>query len=371
MIPFLDLKKVNNPYMEEINAGIRRVLQSGWYILGEEVECFEREFAHYCGTEHCVGVGSGLDALVLIIRAYKELGLLQEGDEVIVPANTFIATILAITENNLIPVLVEPSLVSYNFDTVLIESVITDRTRAILPVHLYGLMAPMDEIMLLAKQHNLLVIEDAAQAHGAKLNGKVAGSLGDAAAFSFYPGKNLGALGDGGAITTNDSELYGVLLALRNYGSHTKYEYKYKGLNSRLDEVQAAVLRVKLKFLDRDNARRRVIATRYLTGIKQGNIVLPEKPERAESHVWHLFVIRTFEREALQRYLLEQGIQTHIHYPLPPHKQEAYREYGTMLLPVTEKIHNEVLSLPISSVMTDNEVEHIINTINRYPEEVL
>jgi dTDP-4-amino-4,6-dideoxygalactose transaminase len=369
MIPFLDLKKINSRYPDEINAGIRRVLQSGWYILGEEVEHFEQEFAYYCGTEYCVGVGSGLDALKLILRAYKELGALKDNDEVLVPANTFIATILAITENNLIPVFVEPSEESYNLDTTVIESAITDRTRVILPVHLYGLIAPMDEIMSIAKQHDLLVIEDAAQAHGARIESTVAGSFGDAAAFSFYPGKNLGALGDGGAITTNSRELYDVLIALRNYGSDKKYEHKDKGMNSRLDEIQAAVLRVKLHYLDQDNDRRRVLADHYLKGVKQSNIVLPVKHKDEMRHVWHLFVIRTLERKALQRYLLEQGIQTLSHYPIPPHKQKAYEEYGTVSLPVTEAMHREVLSLPISPVMSDDEVGYVIDTLNRYKQD--
>jgi dTDP-4-amino-4,6-dideoxygalactose transaminase len=369
MIPFLDLKKVNAQYMDAITERVNGVLQSGWYVLGEEVERFEKEFAHYCATDYCVGVGSGLDALNLIIRAYKELGQLNAGDEVIVPANTFIATVLAITENDLTPVFVEPDIHHYTLDAGTVEASVTEKTRMILPVHLYGRIAPMEAIMRVAQKYNLLVVEDAAQAHGARLDDRPAGSWGDAAAFSFYPGKNLGALGDGGAVTTNHRELRDKLIALRNYGSHQKYVHTYRGINSRLDEIQAAVLRIKLRYLDQDNVRRSAIADRYLNGIRHEGIVLPSKASSAEEHVWHLFVVRSRHRDALQQHLQQQGIQTLIHYPIPPHIQTAYRQYHDLSLPVTEAISDEVLSLPISPVMTDDEVARVIDAVNMFEEE--
>ncbi|OOE00232.1 aminotransferase [Anoxybacillus kestanbolensis] len=363
MIPFLDLKKINLQYKKEIEAAMARVLESGWYILGKEVEKFEEEFAAYCGTKYAIGVANGLDALTLILKAYG----IGEGDEVIVPANTYIATILAVSACGANPVLVEPDINSYNLDPNKIEEKITSKTKAIMVVHLYGQAANMDPINEVAKKYNLKVIEDAAQAHGAKYKGKRVGNLGDAAGFSFYPGKNLGALGDGGAITTNDSELATKLRALRNYGSHIKYENLYKGVNSRLDELQAAILRVKLPHLDEENEQRRKIAEYYLENIKNPKITLPivENGDR-ESHVWHLFVIRTESREHLQKTLEEYGVQTLIHYPIPPHKQEAYSEWNHLSYPITEKIHNEVLSLPISPIITIEEVEKIIDVVNQY-----
>nr|WP_321459162.1 DegT/DnrJ/EryC1/StrS family aminotransferase [uncultured Vibrio sp.] len=368
MIPFLDLKKINQQYEAELKQACARVIDSGWYVLGKEVEEFEKEFAAYCETEHCLGVANGLDALVLILRAYIELGIMQEGDEVIVPSNTYIASILAISENGLTPVLVEPDLNTYNLDPTLIEQAITEKTKAILTVHLYGQVTGMDEINQIAQKHNLKVIEDCAQAHGAIYQGKDSkakkvGSLGDAAGFSFYPGKNLGALGDGGAVTTNDSELAKTISALRNYGSHQKYKNLYKGVNSRLDEIQAAMLRVKLRYLDKEIAVRRAVADGYLKGINNPLIELPVV-EDANSHVWHLFVIKTAQREQLAKYLTDNGVQSLIHYPIPPHKQDAYQEWNNKNFPISEQIHEQVLSIPISPVISEAEVESIINIIN-------
>jgi dTDP-4-amino-4,6-dideoxygalactose transaminase len=365
MIPFLDLKLINNLHRNEILDATRRVIESGWYIRGSEVESFEKEFADYCNVGHCVGVANGLDALVLIIRAYIELRIFREGDEIIVPANTYIASILAISYNRLIPVLVEPDLYTYNIDPSKIGEKITDKTKAILAVHLYGQIAPMTKILSIAKKYNLKVIEDSAQAHGAIYKKRRSGNIGNAAGFSFYPGKNLGALGDGGAVTTNDSELADCIKAVANYGSHKKYESIFKGVNSRLDEMQAAILRVKLKYLDAENERRRVVADYYLGNIIRDDIVLPDNSNR-ESHVWHLFVVRNSHRYDLQKYLAKNAIQTLIHYPIPPHKQKAYEEWKNICLPVTEKIHNEVLSLPISPVLADNEIEYVVEIINKY-----
>ena len=372
MIPFLDLKKLNLQYENEIIPAVEKVIKSGWYVLGEEVENFEKEFAAYCGTKYAVGVGSGLDALKLIIRGYKELGIFNESDEIIVPANTYIASILAISEENLTPVLVEPRLDTYLLDPDEIEEKITSKTKAIMPVHLYGQTCEMEKIWQIAKRYNLKIIEDSAQAHGAvykwkmengKWNIKKAGNLGDASGFSFYPGKNLGALGDGGAVTTNDSELYEVIKALRNYGSHKKYENIYKGYNSRLDEMQAVILRVKLKYLDEEIKKRKNIADFYLNNIKNKNIILPYI--KTDS-VWHLFVIRSEKRDDLQKYLYEKDIQTLIHYPIPPHKQRAYKEFNHFSLPITEKIHKEVLSLPISGVQSLKDSEEITECLNTY-----
>jgi dTDP-4-amino-4,6-dideoxygalactose transaminase len=364
-IPFLDLKSINLRHKTELEAAFRRVLESGQYILGKEVEAFEQEFAAYCGMRHCVGVASGLDALTLILSGYKILGIMQEGDEVIVPANTYIATILAISHNRLTPVLVEPDIRTYNIDPARIEEKITSKTRAILPVHLYGQMADMAPILDIASRCKLKVIEDAAQAQGAIYQGKRAGSLGDAAGFSFYPGKNLGALGDGGAVTTDDDRLAETIRVLRNYGADKKYRNKYKGLNSRLDEVQAALLSVKLKTLDADNARRREIARYYFENIKNDKIILPEI-KKEEGHVFHLFVIRSPERDKLHAHLQEHGVDTLIHYPIAPHKQEAYAEWNHQEFPITERIHSEVLSLPISPAMTEGEVEDTVTVINNY-----
>lgn len=362
-IPFLNLFVLNERFRLEVEEGIRRVLNRGWYILGEEVQKFEEEFADYCGVKHCVAVGNGFDALSLILRAMS----FEKGDEVIVPANTYIATILSISENGLQPVLVEPNVKSYNIDPSKIEEKITNRTRAIIVVHLYGQVANMDEIYRIAEKHGLIVIEDAAQAHGAVYNGKRTGSLGYAAAFSFFPGKNLGAFGDGGAITTNDDDLAYKLKAYRNYGSHVKYVHDLKGVNSRLDEIQAAILRVKLKYLERDNEKRRLIAEYYRTHIRNDRFSLPivENGDRM-SHVWHLFVLRTKERERLRDYLLHNGIETLIHYPIPPHRQRAYEEWCEMSLSVSEQVHREVLSIPLHPALTWEEVEYIVQVLNDY-----
>ncbi|ADY53343.1 Glutamine--scyllo-inositol transaminase [Pseudopedobacter saltans DSM 12145] len=365
MIKFLDLQKINAQYTIELQNAFSRVLNSGWYIQGEEVFQFEQKFAHYCGTKHCIGVANGLDALILIIRAYKELGVMTDGDEIIVPANTYIASILAISANGLIPVLVEPDLSSYNIDPSLIEKKITPKTRAIMAVHLYGNMADMLSINSIASKYNLKVIEDAAQAHGAEIGGKKAGSWSSASGFSFYPGKNLGALGDGGAVTTDDDELNSVIRSLGNYGSHQKYHNDFQGINSRLDELQAALLSVKLKFLDQEIAARRNVANQYLMRINNPEIILP-KLDKDEHHVWHLFVVRVNERLNFQRYLSTNKIQTVVHYPIPPHKQKAYSSLNTLNLPITEKIHQQVVSLPISPVLTNEEVDTIIDIVNKY-----
>ena len=363
MIPFLDLKAVNLRHAAELEEAFSRVLKSGWYIQGQEVKGFEKEFAAYCGTEHCIGVANGLDALILIFRAYKELGLLKEGDEVIVPANTYIASILAITENGLVPVLVDPDIKTYNINATCIEKKINDKTKAIMAVHLYGQAAEMQGIAQLATKHGLLVIEDSAQAHGACDGNKRVGNLGDASGFSFYPGKNLGALGDAGAITTNNAELANVIRALGNYGSHKKYENLYQGLNSRLDEVQAALLRVKLRHLDEETEERRKAASFYLSRIKNKKITLPfVRDEKA--HVWHLFVIRSENRDALQEQLAVKGVQTLIHYPKAPHHQQAYAEWKDLSLPVTERIHAEVLSLPLWPGMPEEALNTVVEAVN-------
>ncbi|MGI2155332.1 DegT/DnrJ/EryC1/StrS family aminotransferase [Shewanella oncorhynchi] len=365
MINFLDLKAINKQYRQELKDACSRVIDSGWYIMGNELAQFEAEFAAYCGTQHAIGVANGLDALILTIRAWKELGKLKAGDEVIVQANTYIASVLAITENDLVPVLVEPNVATYNLDPEIIRKAITPNTKAILPVHLYGQISPMPEIMSIAEEFNLLVLEDCAQSHGAEINGKRAGSWGHAAGFSFYPGKNLGALGDAGAITTSDNELAQTLRALRNYGSHKKYENLYQGVNSRLDEIQAAMLRVKLTHLSVETVRRQQVAESYLQGIYNSFITLPEVTERL-THVWHLFVLRCQQREQLQDWLNANGVQTLIHYPIPPHKQQAYVEYQMQSLPLTELIHQQVVSIPISSIMTDEQVSQVIELINKF-----
>lgn len=367
MINFLDLKSINNQYHNELKDACARVIDSGWYIMGNELSNFEAEFKTYCGVQHAVGVANGLDALILVLRAWKELGKLKAGDEVIVQANTYIASILAITENDLVPVLVEPSPHTYNLTPELINAAITPKTKAILPVHLYGYISPMREIMAIAKEHNLLVLEDCAQAHGAEINGMRAGNWGDAAGFSFYPGKNLGALGDAGAITTNDDELAQTLKALRNYGSHRKYENMYQGVNSRLDEIQAAMLRVKLPYLKAETARRQQISRAYRAGITNPLIILPRVADE-RAHVWHLFVVRSKQRDVLQRYLAEQGIQTLIHYPIAPHKQYAYSYWNDLILPVTEEIHQQVLSLPLDPTMSDYDVKYVIDAVNRFDQ---
>lgn len=369
--PFLDLKAINAQYRNELIGACIRVIDSGWYIAGNELEQFEKEFAVYCGTKYALGVANGLDALILALRAWKELGKLKDGDEVIVPANTYIASIFAISANGLTPVLVEPDEHSYNLSPENTRQAITAKTRAILPVHLYGQLADMPALMEIANEHRLLVLEDSAQAHGAELAGKRAGNWGHASGFSFYPGKNLGALGDAGAITTNDGQLAETLKALRNYGSHEKYKNLFKGTNSRLDEIQAAMLGVKLKHLDRETSRRREIAAAYTKGITHSAVSLPVRDktldiENHSSHVWHLYVVRARQREALQRHLTEQGIQTLIHYPIPPHQQQAYQEWNEQSYPLSEAMHQQVLSLPISPMMTDAQVQAVIAAVNSF-----
>ncbi len=365
MIKFLDLKKINARYEAAFQDKLKSVLEGGWYILGNEVAAFETNFADYCGTKYCVGVGNGFDALVLIFKGYIQLGKLQKGDEVIVPANTYIASILAIMQADLVPVLVEPKLETYNINPDLILEKITSKTKAILVVHLYGQLAEMDAITEIAQLKKLIVVEDAAQAHGVISDFRKAGNLANAAAFSFYPGKNLGALGDGGAVVTNNSELAKVIQSLRNYGSEAKYQNEFIGVNSRLDELQAAFLNVKLPHLDAENSIRKSIAKRYLTEIKNDKITLPFW-DLSDNHVFHLFVIRTEKREELQQYLLENGIQTMIHYPIPPHQQKAFSAWNHLSFPITEKIHSEVLSLPISPVLTKEEVDFIVSILNQY-----
>jgi dTDP-4-amino-4,6-dideoxygalactose transaminase len=375
MISFLDLKKINEPYETAFQEKLKAVLANGWYVLGNEVKEFESSFAKYCGAKYCIGTGNGLDALVLIFKGYIQLGKLQKGDEVIVPANTYIASILAVLQADLIPVLVEPKLETYNINPDLISQKITSKTKAILVVHLYGQLAEMAAINEIAVANNLLVVEDAAQAHGAILEVESQKSKAESLvthkiihktqAYSFYPGKNLGALGDAGAVTTNDSELAKVIESLRNYGSETKYYNDYIGVNSRLDELQAAFLNVKLPHLDIENERRRTIAKRYLSEIKNDKIIVPNW-DLSNNHVFHLFVIRTQSRLALQDYLHQNGIQTVIHYPIPPHNQKALSFLNHLSFPITQKIHDEVLSLPISPVLTMDEVSFIIEILNKY-----
>jgi dTDP-4-amino-4,6-dideoxygalactose transaminase len=365
MIPFLNLKDNVAPYKKELVDAISDVIDSGWYILGAAVSKFEGEFSTYCGVRHTIGTANGLDALTLIIRAYKEMGLFHEGEEILVPANTYIASILSITENRMKPVLVEPDIRTYNMDTKQIERCITENTKAILTVHLYGQIAYSEDMQRIADKHGLKIIEDCAQAHGALWQGQKAGSLGDAAGFSFYPSKNLGALGDAGAVTTNDCALAEMIRALRNYGSHKKYYNKVRGLNSRLDELQAAVLSVKLKYLDQENTKRREIASFYVENIKNNALTLPTA-DVVDSHVWHLFAVRTPNRDVFQRYLLEHGIESMIHYPVPPHKQEAYPDWNKETYPITEEIHRNVISLPLHPAMTKHETAEVANTCNSY-----
>ena len=365
MIHFLSFKKINQPFEVAFQQKMKQFLDGGWYILGSEVKTFETNFANYCGAKHCIGVGNGLDALVLIFKGYIQLGKLQKGDEVIIPANTYIASILAVMQADLVPVLVEPRSETYTINPDLILEKITHKTKAILPVHLYGQLCEMEVINSIAKKHNLLVVEDAAQAHGAMWNEIKAGNYGNAAGFSFYPGKNLGALGDAGAITTNDDALAEVLFSMRNYGSKVKYENEIVGINSRLDELQAAFLNIKLGYLDAENESRRTIAKRYLSEIKNDKIVLPQWDEN-NNHVFHLFIVRTDNRLALQNYLKECGVEIMIHYPIPPHKQKALSSLNHMIFPITEKIHNEVLSIPLNSTLTDDEINYVISTLNKY-----
>lgn len=361
MIKFLDLKKINNRYREEIASRIKDILDKGWYLQGEENENFTKNFANFCGTKFALGVANGLDALNLIIKAYG----FGNGDEIIVPANTYIATILAISENGCIPILVEPDIKTYNINPYSIEEKITSKTKAIMVVHLYGQAVQMEKIWKIAKKYNLKIIEDSAQAHGAIYQENRTGNLGDASGFSFYPGKNLGCIGDGGAVTTNDEELFNKIKAIANYGSDRKYHHIYKGVNSRLDEIQAAVLDIKLKHLDSDNNKRRKISKYYRENIKNSKIILPETYDE-KSHVWHIFAVRTQNRDEFQKYLTEKGIQTIIHYPTPPHKQGAYKEWNNLSFPITEEIHNTILSLPISPVMTDSEIEKVVEVVNEF-----
>ncbi|PPU78704.1 aminotransferase [Xanthomonas cucurbitae] len=358
-VQFLDLRAVNARYADALKAAAARVIDSGMYVLGQELQQFEQKFAAYCGTAYSLGTGNGLDALSLILKGYRELGILREGDEVIVPANTFIATFLAITHNNLVLVPVEPDPVTFNIDPLAVEKAIGPRTRVILAVHLYGQLADMAALQRLARCYGLLLIEDAAQAHGASSNGVRAGAFGDAAAFSFFPSKNLGALGDGGAITTSDAALAERLRALRNYGSQLKYQHLYQGVNSRLDELQAAMLLVKLEHLDEEIDCRRKVAKRYLDGIDHPLITLPTAMSEVQ-HVWHLFVIRSPFRDALQAHLAAHGIQTLIHYPVPPHQQPAYAMLAATCLPTSESLHREVLSLPMGPTLEDEAIERVI-----------
>ncbi|VXB68204.1 dTDP-3-amino-3, 6-dideoxy-alpha-D-galactopyranose transaminase [Flavobacterium sp. 9AF] len=379
MIKFLDLHTVNQPYETYFQKKMNAFLAKGWYILGEEVRLFETTFAEYCGTKYCIGVGNGLDALVLIFKGYIQLGKMQKGDEVLVPVNTYVASILAILQADLVPILIEPKEETFNINPSLIPEKITSKTKAILAVHLYGQLAEMEAINSIAEQYNLLIIEDAAQAHGAVLEVrsqklevrsektiiKKAGNLGHAAGFSFYPGKNLGALGDAGAITTNDQTLAEVLFSMRNYGSKVKYENEILGTNSRLDELQAAFLNVKLPDLEKENEKRRQLAQRYLREIKNEKIQLPFW-DGSNNHVFHLFVIRTKDRNKLMYYLKENDIETLIHYPIAPHKQEALHEWNQLSFPLTEKIHEEVLSIPLNSVLEEEEIQKIIKVLNEF-----
>ena len=364
-VPFLNLKEVTDLHSKEINEAVTRVVNSGWYLQGAENERFEADFANYIGTKYCIGVANGLDALIWILRAYIELGRLHKGDEIIVPANTYIATILAITENGLTPVLVEPKFETLEIDDDLIESKITARTKAVMIVHLYGRLAYTEKIGELCKKHGLYLFEDNAQAHGCRFGEKRTGSLGNAAGHSFYPGKNLGALGDAGAVTTDDAEVAETVRALANYGSKKKYVFEYTGRNSRLDEIQAAVLDVKLKYLEEDNEHRKQIARMYIQDIKNPLISLPETKDYS-ANVFHLFPIFTEKRDQLQAYLKEKGIGTVIHYTIPPHKQACYKEWNDISLPVTERIHNTELSLPIGPAITKEEAEYVIDALNEW-----
>ncbi len=363
MIKFLDLHKINEQYREEIDEAIKRVLDSGWYLLGKENELFCKNFADYCGTKYAIGVANGLDALALIIRAFD----FPSDAEIIVPANTYIASVLAVSQNNLTPVLVEPDINTYNINPDLIEAAITPKTKAIMVVHLYGQACDMTKILEIAKKYDLKVIEDCAQAHGAFYpnTNKRVGSLGDASGFSFYPGKNLGALGDGGAVITDDKDLAEKISALRNYGSHIKYENIYQGYNSRLDEIQAGILNIKLKYLDKDNQKRREVAKYYRKNIKNPAIILPGTLDES-SHVWHIFPVRCSRRDDLQKYLTNNNIQTMVHYPIPPHKQAAYIAWNNLFLAVTEQIHNEILSIPISPVMIEDEIRKTVEVLNEF-----
>lgn len=365
MIKFLDLQETNAQYGQELKKAANRVIDSGWYLMGKELETFEKIYASFCGTKYSVGVGNGLDALRLIFKAYIELGVMQKGDEIVVPANTYIASVLAISDNDLVPIFVEPNISTYNMDSTKVEAAITTKTKAILTVHLYGQIAIDQQLLDICKKYNLKLIEDGAQSHGAEWNGKVSGGIGDACGHSFYPGKNLGALGDAGAVTTNDEELVNTISALRNYGSYRKYENIYQGLNSRLDEIQAAFLNVKLKYIKNDIEARRKVANYYLKNIKNSKIILPTLLNQ-EGHAWHLFVLRSNEREELQNYLSRNGVETLIHYPIAPNKQLAYKEYNELTFPITQTLSNEVLSLPISPILNVSTLIQIVELINGF-----
>lgn len=364
-VDFLNLKKVNQQYRDELLLACQSVVDSGWYIQGKHLSDFESAFASYCGSNHCIGVGNGLDALRLTLLAWKEQGHVADGDEVIVQANTYIASVLAISDAGLKPVLVDPEPATFNLNPSGLEKYLSARTRVILPVHLYGLLSPMSALQSFACKHNLLILEDCAQAHGAALNSKRAGSWGKAGAFSFYPGKVLGALGDGGAITTDDEDLAELLRSLRSYGSAVRYQHDHKGLNSRLDEVQAAMLFVKLRYLDQELEARRLVAKRYLQEINHPDITLPFGGLEAQ-HAWHLFVVKTEQRESLRLYLESKGVQCLVHYPIPVHKQTAYSELSHLHLPLSEDLSQRILSLPISPVMTEDEVSYVIDSVNQY-----
>jgi len=366
MIKFLDLQKINAQYQEDLKQAANRVIDSGWYILGKEVASFEESLSAYIETSNAIGVANGLDALRLILKAYIEMGVMSVGDEIIVPANTFIASVLAITDNGLKPVFVEPDVKTNNIDFYKIEEKITNKTKAIMVVHLYGRVCWSEKLEEIAKKHNLKIIEDNAQAIGATYKGTKTGNLGDVAAFSFYPGKNLGALGDAGAVTTNDNDLAKTIKTLSNYGSNQKYQHQLKGFNSRMDEIQAAFLSVKLNYLEKENSIRKSIAIKYINEIKNENLILPDLPEDENEHVWHLFVIKTKNRDKLRAYLETHKIDSLIHYPIPIHKQEAYKEFSNYSFPITENLQEQILSIPISSVLDINELTKIISTINSY-----
>jgi dTDP-4-amino-4,6-dideoxygalactose transaminase len=366
MIKFLDIGKINSQYQNELKEAASRVIDSGWYVLGNEVANFEKDLSKYIGAQHSIGVSNGLDGLRLILKSYIEMGVISPGDEIIVPSNTFIASVLAITDNGLIPVFIEPDISTYNLDFDKIEKKITEKTKAIMVVHLYGRVCWSEKLENISKKYNLKIIEDNAQAIGASWRGIKTGNLGDAAAFSFYPGKNLGALGDAGAVTTNNNELADVIRAIGNYGSKKKYEHNFKGLNARMDEIQAAFLSVKLKYLDKENTIRKQVAKKYVENINNSNLILPNIPENINEHVWHLFVIKTKKRDALQKYLTDLKIQNLIHYPIPIHKQGAYMEYLNFNLPITEQLQEEIISIPISSILENEQCDSIISQINLF-----
>jgi dTDP-4-amino-4,6-dideoxygalactose transaminase len=372
MIKFLDLQYINNVHKDEIEKELIAVFRSGWYLLGQKNKEFETNLNSFIGSKNCIGVANGLDALRLIIRAYLELGIFQKGDEIIVPANTYIASILAITDNGLVPVFIEPDETTFNIDFTQIKDKISSKTKAIMVVHLYGRVCWDESLNSIAKEYNLKIIEDNAQAIGAEWNGTKAGNLGDAAGFSFYPGKNLGALGDSGAVCTNDDNLANTVRMIANYGSNEKYINNVLGLNSRMDEIQASVLNVKLNYLHKENSERKEIAKMYIKGIKNDAITLPEQPENEHEHVWHLFVIRTNERDQLQKYLTQHDIQTLIHYPIPPHLQKAYTylNYSSGSFPITESLAQTCLSLPIWPGLKNDQINHIINAINDFKKYI-